>query len=128
MAHQPNNTGRHVALAGGGALLLWLLLRGSGSGGASSAPTSAPVPAPAPRTPCRVRIDAAGIQIDGGRADVRATIERCRAAGSAEVKTTGDAVVGVVTSVVRGLVDAGVVVSAPPDVWSGSGVPQPGAS
>lgn len=124
-----HRTGATVAIVGGGALLLWLLLRGKGFGGGGGAtdaghgsdapPTGSKTTTPAgPPSPCRVRIDADRIQLDGVPTDVATLTDRCRAVGSAEIRTTGAAVTGVVAEVVRALQAAGVKVWAAPDVWS----------
>jgi len=129
-----DTTGRTVAIVGGGALLLLLLLRGKGFGlggdggddqgdghgtGGSAAPDASAATS-APRTPCHVRIDADGIQVDGVPADLATTTERCRAARSAEVRATGAAITGVIADVVDALQAAGVQVWAASDVWSAS--------
>lgn len=122
-----DSTGRTVAIVGGGALLLLLLFRGKGwglggSGGdAHGDGANAPITGTtAPRTPCRVRIAADGIQVDGVPADLATTTARCRVAGSADVRATGAAITGVIADVVDALQAAGVQVWAAPDVWSAS--------
>jgi len=126
--NRKDNTGRTIAVVGGGALLLLLLLRGkgwaagagssngSGDGPAPDAPTSGTTAAPPP--PCHVRIDADGLQLDGSPASLATITEHCRAAGSAEVRATGAAITGVVAEVVRALQAAGVRVWAAYDVWN----------
>ena len=119
-----NKTGKTIAIVGGGALLFLLLFRGrgfglggsggdgrAGNGDAGSATRSAP---------CKVRIDASGIEVDGVPADVATTTEVCRAAGSAEVRATGAAITGVIAEVVHALKEAGVDVWAAPEVWDAS--------
>jgi hypothetical protein len=127
-----NNTGTTVAIVGGGALLLWLLLRGEGWGfggdggdgqgdgghgggapGSDDAPTGKAAPAR-----CRVRIDGTGMQLDGVPSDLPTITDRCRAAGAADVHATGAAITGVIAEVVHALKAAGVNVWAEPDVWS----------
>lgn len=117
-----DTTGRTVAIVGGGALLLWLLLRrvGSGSGGVDGSGqdgngTTAPTAA---TSPCQIRIDADGIELDGVPTDLAAMTSRCQAAGTAEVRATGAAITGVIAEVVQTLRAAGVQVFAAPDVWS----------
>ena len=121
-----DTTGRTVAIVGGGALLLWLLLRriGSGSGGGDGSSdgsgqdgngTTAPTAA---TSPCQIRIDADGIELDGVPTDLAAMTSRCQATGSAEVRATGAAITGVIAEVVQALRAAGVQVFAAPDVWS----------
>jgi hypothetical protein len=121
---QNHATGRTVAIVGGGALLAWLLLRGrgwgfgtSGSGGTESlqpAPSTRDAPLPA----CRVHVAADGIVLDGTRADLPATVSRCRASGAADVTVSGAAIVRAIAEVVQALQDAGVTVRADPAVWS----------
>lgn len=121
-----DSTGRTVAIVGGGALLLWLLLHGKGWGfgggggaGKSDQATGAtPTDAAIDRQPCLVGIDAAGIEVDGARADLATTTERCRAAGSAEVRATGAAITHVIADVIRALQAAGVQVWASTDAWN----------
>lgn len=111
-----SNTGRTVAVVGGGALLLLLLFRGKGWGlGGAGGGTGAG--GEAPRSPCRVRIDADGLELDGQRADLPTTVERCKTAGRADVIATGAAIVGVIATTVQALKDAGVDVYADSSVW-----------
>jgi hypothetical protein len=120
-----DKTGRTVAIVGGAALLALLVLRGKGWGlgrdrgdrtGHGAARTDAPTPAT--RTPCKVRIDERRIELDGEPADLATVTERCRAAGSADVRATGLAIVGVIGQVIQALQDAGVAVYAQPELWS----------
>jgi hypothetical protein len=113
--------GRTAVIIGGGALLVWLLLRGRGwliargqlgDGKATIAPAG---------SPCRVRLDATGIELDGARADLTKMVARCRAAGVAEVTATGAAIVGEIGEVLRALREAGVTVLASPDLWDVAG-------
>ncbi|MBZ0231061.1 MAG: hypothetical protein K8M05_01815 [Deltaproteobacteria bacterium] len=116
ITERKSNTGRTVAVVGGGALLLLLLFRGKGWGlGGSGGGTGAG--GDELRSPCRVRIDADGLELDGQRADLPTTIERCKAAGRADVTATGAAIVGVIARTVQALKDAGVDVYADPSVW-----------
>lgn len=110
--------GKWIVGGVGLAALLYLLTRGgdgfgfgagSGNGDASTGGTSV--------TPCRVRIDADGIQVDGQAADVDATVARCRVAGAADVTATGAAIVGTIATVVQALRVAGVTVRASPSIW-----------
>lgn len=102
----PNHTGRTVAVVGGGALLLWLLLRGKGRGlgmggtGQSdgtgkddgSRPNSAPLATTLvePRR-CQVRIASNGITVDGKPATVAEVVAACKSTEGAEVLVTGGA-------------------------------------
>ena len=117
------NTGKTIAIVGGGALLLLLLFRGRGFGlgGSSGDGRAGATPGGATRAaPCKVRIDASGIEVDGIPTDVATTTEVCRAAGSAEVRATGAAITGVIAEVVHALKEAGVDVWAAPEVWDAS--------
>lgn len=67
--------------------------------------------------PCRVRLDANSINLDGERTDLAMMAATCRAAGSAEVTATGAAIAGAVAEVLIRLQEAGVVVRTSPDLW-----------
>lgn len=116
MSSERDRRGRGKWLVGGAgiaALLLLLLRRGSGFGLGTDVGTR---PA-GPVVPCRVRIDQAGVQVDGTPTDLTTTVATCRAAGAADVTATGAAIVGVIAEVVRALQAAGVMVRAEPSVW-----------
>jgi len=122
-----NKTGRTVALVGGGALLLWLLLRGRGWGlgeGTDHEGTGSGASGPTGARParCRVRIDADGIELDGAPTDLETMTARCQAAGSADVHATGAAITGVVAEVIHRLRAAGVEVWADSAVWNSANV------
>jgi len=113
-----DHTARNLALVGGGALLVWLLVSGgggfggSGNAGAAGAAASPPPPAPAPPPPpCKVRIDILGVHVDGKPVDVKTAIERCRASKRAEVVVTGDARQGTKDDVMRSFAAAGIAVA-----------------
>jgi hypothetical protein len=102
-----------VAIIGGAGLLALWLFRGKGSwlglgGGAGEAGV---------RRPCKVQIRGDEVHVDGERHELAAVVTACRAAGAAEVTASGDAIVGVIASVLATLKDAGVVVYADPDLW-----------
>ena len=102
-----------VAAIGGAGLLAWWLLRGKGSWlglGGGARETGVP-------HPCKVQIRGDGVHLDGELQDLDATVTACRAVGVAEVTTSGDAIVGVIASVLAALKDAGVVIYAEPDLW-----------
>lgn len=104
--HSNSHTGRTVAVVGGGALLLWLLLRGKGRGlggkgqgdgdGAGSGPgpgsgsdvPQLPTSDVAPRR-CKVRIASNGITVDGKPATVAEVVAACKSTDGAEVVVTG---------------------------------------
>jgi hypothetical protein len=101
---EPDHTGRTVAVVGGGALILWLLLRGKGWGlggkgrgdgegrGDSEGPSSSPLSTTKvePRR-CKVRIASNGITVDGNPATVAEAVAACKSTQGAEVLTTGGA-------------------------------------
>lgn len=118
MSDRKNNTGRTVAVVGGAALIALLLFRGKGWGlGGSGGGTGADRGTGA-RAHCRVRIDADGLELDGEPTDLPTTVERCKAAGRADVTATGAAIVGVIARTVQALKDAGVDVYADPAIWN----------
>ena len=108
-----NNTGRTIAIVGGGALLLWLLWagrgwgwgkgRGSGKGNGSGGNDNHS------RDPAIVWIRSGDrVEIDGVSSDLATTVARARAAGTARVFTTGDAREGWHQLVIDSLRAAGV--------------------
>jgi hypothetical protein len=101
-----------VAIIGGAGLLAWWLFRGKGSwlglGGADETGV---------RRPCKVQIRGDGVHFNGELQELNAVVTACRTAGTAEVTATGDAIVGVIASVLAALHDAGVVIYAEPDLW-----------
>ena len=116
-----NDTMIGVGAVGGGALLLWWLLRGRGlGGGASGAPQAAPavavVPLAAPASsPCKVIVRDNEIRLNGNAADLPATVAACRAAGSAHLDYAGMTTVGALSNVARALNSAGVAIYAKGD-------------
>ena len=125
--HSNSHAGRTVAVVGGGALLLWLLLRGKGRGlgggeggtGAAGAGTGATTEAPSQVRPvCQVFIRSRRIDLDGVPADLPTVVTRCRAGGRADVRATGGASIQAVEDVVRALQEAGVTVTASESVWN----------
>ena len=111
MANDGGNTGRTVAVVGGGTFLLWLLLRGKGwglgwglggrgkgdeggGGGGGTGDGAGPSPPStsyASRRQCKVRIAAAGISVDGKPATVEEAVTVCKSTAGAEVLVTGGA-------------------------------------
>jgi hypothetical protein len=99
-SRHPSKKGRTVAVVGGGALLLWLLLRGKGWGlggkgdgsgsGAGSASPRTSISDAGPRR-CMVRIAASGIAVDGKPATVEEAVTACKSVEDAEVLVTGGA-------------------------------------
>ena len=110
-----NNTGRTIAVIGGGALLAWLLWRGRGKGkgkgkssGGDGGHNSAPV---------IVRIRGSDpIELDGVSSDLATTVARARAAGATRVFATGDARHGWINQVIAALKAAGVAIDAAPSL------------
>ena len=104
-----NNTGRTIAVIGGGALLVWLLWRGrgksKGSGGdgdRNSAPAAVEV---------WIR-SGDRIELDRVSSDLATVIARARAVGKARLHVAGDARHGWFEYVVDALRAAGVDVSS----------------
>lgn len=120
MNHHESRSGRTLVAIGGGALLGWLLLRGGGWGLGGRRSAAAPV-----GQPCRVHLDAEGLELDGVRADLPVAVSRCRTAGAADVTATGAAIVGAVGEVLAALTDAGVIVRASPVLWNVAGLSRP---
>src|SRR5262245_852689 len=102
--HSNSHAGRTVAVVGGGAFLLWLLLRGkgwgmggkgegSGTGAGSGSGSGSPPPSPPEASPrrCKVRIAAGGIAVDGKPATVEEAVVACKSTEGAEVLVTGGA-------------------------------------
>lgn len=120
VASRCRHTGRNLALVGGAALVAWLLWRrkgetlGAGTGSTSDAAASKPPNAPNAR--CRVWVRADRIELDGEPADLATIVARCREAGRADVRATGDAITRSIISVLAALNAAGIAVDAPPDV------------
>jgi len=114
-----SHAGRNVAIVGGAALVVWLLLRGTGwrLGGRGESGTGNPeAPAPSSR-PCQVWVRSAGLEVDGERVDRSTLVSRCLAAGRADVRATGDAIEHTIQEVIEALRRAGVVVYASADLW-----------
>ena len=123
-----SRSGRTAIALAGGAILAWFFLRGrgwrlgighNGSGG------DAGTPRPPVGPPCRVHMDASGIELDGKRTDLATTLATCRAAGVAEVTATGAAIVGAIAEVLHALRAAGVIVLASPDLLDLAGLTDP---
>lgn len=106
-----NNTGRTIAVIGGGVLLAWLLWRGRGKGkgnGGNGDRNSAPAVVEV------WILSGDRIELDRVSADLATVIARARAAGKARLHVAGDARHGWVENVTDALRAAGV------DVWSSS--------
>ena len=117
MKEARSHTGRNVAIVGGAAALIWLLLRGSGwrfGGRSDTAGTDALTPSP---SPCRVWIRSTGLEVDGQIVDLPTLIHRCQVAGRADVRATGAAIVRTIEEVMDALRRAGIVVYASADLW-----------
>lgn len=110
--------GRTVALVGGAGLVAWwLLARGKGWGFRSSGDGHAngtDIAQPPARRVIWVRADR--IEVDGTAADLATVIAMCRAAGTAEVHATGDAITGAVSNVLKALKAACVKLYVTPDL------------
>jgi hypothetical protein len=85
---------------------------GGDSSGTGKPRTAAEVPAAdAGATRCALRLDAAGLSLDGQPATQDAAVEACRRAGKAEVVVTGDARFGAWEALRAALDAAGVEVA-----------------
>ena len=121
MSEARSHTGRNVAIVGGAAVLVWLLLRATGwrfggkSDGAGS-DTATPTPSPSPSS-CQVWIRSTGIEHDGQPVDLPTLVRRCQAAGRADVRATGAAIVRTIDEVMAALRRAGIVVYASANLW-----------
>ena len=125
MSEARSHTGRNVAIVGGAAVLVWLLLRGTGwrfggkgdaAGSDAATPTPTPSPSPSPSS-CQVWIRSTGIEVDGQPVDLPTLVRRCQAAGRADVRATGAAIVRTIDEVMDALRRAGIVVYASADLW-----------
>lgn len=129
MAKDDDNSGTVLAVGaiGGGALLVWWLLRerdrgvggGGEGGGAPGAPfvTVEPLPAQA-AAPCNVFLRGPSIELNGAASDRATAIATCRAAGTANLRASGDAKTGAITDMARALNAAGVAILAHGDIAS----------
>lgn len=107
MSAARSSSGKHRktgAMLAGGALLAWLLLRGSGfglgaKGGRPSGNTARRV---------RLRIDNIGITADGVPSTIEEAVEAAKRTGAAEVFATGAARQGTFDDLVAALRAAGV--------------------
>jgi hypothetical protein len=101
-----------VAAIGGGAVLLWLVLRGRGTGWRGSgngASTSGGQELPAPRRAIAVFVRAGDrVDVDGVATDLATTVTLAQAAGAARLSATGDARAGWLSKVYYALMDGGV--------------------
>ncbi len=105
-----DHTGRTIVLVGSAGLVAWWLLsRGKGWGFRSAGDGHANgIDTAQPPTRCVVWVRGDRIEVDGVAADLPTVVAKCRAAGTAEVHATGDAITGAVSSVLKGLKAAGV--------------------
>lgn len=89
---------------------------GRGEGEAEKRPAVQPVaesvPA-APTPPCELRLDAAGLTVDGTAMEIAGAIEACKPAGKARLLVTGDSKYGAMVSIREALEAAGITVLGP---------------
>jgi hypothetical protein len=114
-----SHTARNIAIAGGAAALVWLLLRGAGwrLGATSSAAGSDAATPTGSQPSCQVWIRSTGIELNGQPVDLPTLVRRCQATGRADVRATGAAIVGTIDHVMDALRRAGIVVYASADLW-----------
>lgn len=108
MARDDDNSGRNLALVGGGAALVWLLLRGGGGFGLgrgdSGAATSGAAAATTPKLPrANVRVNSLGIFVDGIFTDVPHAAAIVKERGEADVLVTGAARSGTADDLMKAL-------------------------
>ena len=104
------STALTVAAIGGGALLLWLVLRRP-NGWRWGDRSADPQPA-ARRAVSIVVRDGERVDVDGASTDLATAVAAVRAAGAAHFRASGDARQGWVSKVYYALVDAGMEVQA----------------
>lgn len=115
MARGDDKTGRNLALVGGGAAFVWLLLHGGGGGfgfgrdGGGLGKSSGGA-AQAEATPVKVRVAADGISVDGQPTDVDGAAALVKARGAAEVRITGAAKQGTADAVLAALRATGATI------------------
>ena len=111
MARDNDNTGRNLAIvAGGGALLWFVLRRGGGFGFGGKGWGRGKGAGSSPGEPVRVRIDSSGISVDGKSTDLAGAVEAAKSVGGAQVFATGAARQGTVDDLVAALRAAGVTI------------------
>ena len=97
--------GEKVAiLAGGGALLWWLLRKGKGWRFGAGSPT-------APAAPCKLRLSSDGLSIDGKSVALADAVAACKASGRAELLVTGAAISGEASKLREALRAANIAVT-----------------
>ncbi len=119
MKEARSHIGLDVVIVGSAAALLWLLLRGTGwhlGGKSNGAGSDTPTPTHSPSS-CHVWIRSTGIEVDGQAVDLPTLVRRCQAAGRADVRATGAAIVRNIDQVMDALRRAGVVIYASADLW-----------
>ena len=114
MSDRDRSRTKTIAVVGGGAFLLYLLLRhGKGWFGKSEGSAAAGRPTPPPRY--RVRVSAAGITLNGQPTDIAGAVAAAQATGATvEVFATGDANYGQREGLIAALKAAAVPVLQPP--------------
>lgn len=122
MARDDDKTGRNLALVGGGAAFVWLLLHGGGGfglgrGGSGKAGAAIGKSAGKPM-PVKVRVAADGISVDGQPTDVDGAAALAKARGAADVLITGAAKQGTADAVVAALRASGAT------IWIQGGYPR----
>jgi hypothetical protein len=109
-----DDTGRTVALVGGGAALLWLLLHGGGGfglgRGGSTIGASGKADKLAKVTPVKVRLASDGVTVDGQATDIPGAAALVKARGAADVVITGAAKQGTADELVKALRATGATV------------------
>jgi hypothetical protein len=110
------NTALALTLGAGGGLALWYVLRDRKRKQLASAPTPAPqIVAPASAAPdraCSLRLDPAGLTVDGAKMNVADAVKRCQTAGRADVTIVKDAPAATYADLMVALGRAGIPIYA----------------
>lgn len=97
-----------LALGLGGGALIWHVTRDRVQLRPAPGATTTLGGPPRAAAPCSLRLDAAGLTVDGTRAEVAAAVERCKANGRADVALASDAPAAIHVQLVTALSAAGV--------------------
>lgn len=106
MAQGDDNTGRNLALVGGGAALVWWLLRGGGGFGLGDGRGSGAATGSTPKakaSPAKVRVDGAGVSVDGQPTDIAGAAAIVKERGAAAVQVIGTARTGTTEDLLNAL-------------------------
>lgn len=100
-----NGTLLALALGLGGGALAWHFTHDAKMKPTGPAPGAS---GPRPAAPCAVRLDAAGLTVDGTHADASTAVARCKVNGRADLVVASDAPAGALAQLTAALQAAGV--------------------